>query len=51
MYAVTGEGSDIAARGTGQVNLKLITTAPADAVRDVVIQYHIHGMRRSITVR
>ena len=51
VYAVTGEGSNIAARDSGQVNLKLITTARADVARDVVIQYYVHGMKRAITVR
>lgn len=51
VYAVTGEGSDIPARSSAQVNLKLITTARADEARDVVLQYYVHGMKRSITVR
>ena len=51
VYAITGEGSTIAARDSGQVNLKLITTARADALRDVVIQYYVHGMKRAIIVR
>lgn len=51
VYAITGEGSDIAARDSGQVNLKLITTARADAARDIIIQYYVHGMKRTITVR
>ena len=51
VYALTGEGSDIPARDTAQVNLKLVTTAMPDAVRDITIQYHIHGMQRTITVR
>ncbi|MDO4865528.1 MAG: hypothetical protein Q4C10_03150 [Clostridia bacterium] len=51
VYALTGEGSDIPARSASQVNLKLITTAPADAVRNITVQYHIYGMRRHITVR
>lgn len=51
VYALTGEGSDIAARDSGQVNLKLITTAPPDAERNIVIQYYVHGMKRRIEVR
>lgn len=51
VYALRGEGGDIAARDTGTVNLKLITTAPADAVRRITIQYYVHGMKREITVR
>ena len=48
VYALTGEGSDIAARGSGQANLKLITTAPPDAVRRIAVQYYVHGMKREI---
>ena len=51
VYALTGEGSDIAARDSGQVNLKLVTTARPDAERDIIIQYYVHGMKREITVR
>ena len=51
VYAITGEGSDIAARDSGQVNLKLITTAAPDAARDVAIEYYVYGMKRAITVR
>lgn len=51
VYALTGEGRDIAARDSGQVNLKLITTARADATRNIHIQYYVHGMKREITVR
>ena len=51
VYALTGEGSDIAPRDSGQVNLKLITTARPDAVRNIVIQYYVHGMKREITIR
>ena len=51
VYALTGEGGDIAARGTATVNLKLVTTAPADAERDITIRYYVHGMKRSVTVR
>ena len=49
VYAVTGEGSDIAARDSGTVNLKLITTAAPDTSRAIVIQYYVHGMKREIT--
>ena len=51
VYSLTGEGSDIEARGTGQVNLKLVTTAAPDAPRACTIQYYIYGMKRTITVR
>lgn len=51
VYAVTGEGSDIAPRDSGTVNLKLVTRAAADAERSIVIQYYVHGMKREITAR
>ena len=51
VYAVTGEGSDVPARDSATVNLKLVTTSPADAPRDIAIQYYVHGMKREITVR
>ena len=51
VYALTGEGSDVAARDSRQVNLKLISTARPDAERDIKIEYYVHGMKREITVR
>ena len=51
VYALTGEGSDVPVRDENTVNLKLITTAPADAMRTVRIEYYVHGMKREIVVR
>ena len=51
VYALTGEGSDIAPRDSGTVNVKLITTARPDAARAVTVQYYVYGMKREITVR
>ena len=51
VYALTGEGSDIAPRDSAQVNVKLITTARPDAERTLTIQYYVYGMKREITVR
>ena len=50
VYAVTGEGSDVAPRDSATVNLKLVTTAAPAAPRRIVIQYYVHGMKREITV-
>ena len=50
VYSLSGEGSDIDARGSGQVNLKLVTTAGADAPRSFEIHYYVYGMKRTITV-
>lgn len=51
VYAITGEGSDVVPRDSATINLKLVTTAAADAPRRIVIQYYVHGMKREITVR
>ena len=50
VYSLTGEGSDIDARSTSQLNLKLITTASAGSTRSYRIQYYVFGMKRTITV-
>ena len=50
VYSLTGEGSDIPARGSGQVNLKLITAAAPGTARQCVIQYYVYGMKRTVTV-
>ena len=51
VYAITGEGNDVAPRDRSTINLKLVTTAATDAPRRIVIQYYVHGMKREITVR
>jgi len=48
VYSLTGDGSDVAARSTGQVNLKLITRAPAESLRNISIQYYVYGISRTI---
>lgn len=50
VYSLTGEGGDIDARGSGQVNLKLITAGAPDAPRRYSIEYYIYGMKRTIRV-
>ena len=49
VYSLTGEGSDVPARGAGQVNLKLITTGDAGG-RAVTLEYYVYGMKRTVTV-
>lgn len=51
VYSLTGEGSSVPTGGPSQLNLKLITTAPADVVRSITIRYYVFGMLRSITVK
>lgn len=51
VYSLSGVGSDIEARGSGQVNLKLITAAAADAPRAVDIHYYVYGLKRTIRVK
>jgi len=50
VYSVTGESESIPARGTGHINLKLVTSAPADAARKVTMSYYVFGMLRSISI-
>ena len=50
VYSLTGEGTDIPGRSTGQINLKLITTAAPGIQRTVEIHYYIFGMLRSISL-
>lgn len=50
VYSLTGEGGSIPAHSTGQVNLKLITTANASVARMVTIRYYVYGMLKTITL-
>lgn len=50
VYSLTGDGTDIGARSTGQINLKLITRAPEGSGRSVSIQYYVYGISRTIKV-
>lgn len=50
VYSLTGEASSLASRTSGQVNLKLLTSAPAGTSRKITLNYYIFGMLRSITV-
>ena len=50
VYSLSGDGSDVPARGTGHVNLKLITRADASAPRTLKIQYYVYGISRTIEV-
>lgn len=50
VYSLTGDGSDVPARGTGLVNLKLVSRAAADAPRTLRIQYYVYGISRTIEI-
>jgi len=50
VYSLTGDGTDVAARSSGQVNLKLITRAPANSARSVSIQYYVYGVSSTIEI-
>ena len=50
VYSLTGDALDVSARGSEQINLKLITRAPAGSVRRVRIQYYVYGVSRTIEV-
>lgn len=51
VYSLTGDGTDVSARGSGQVNLKLVTRAPAGSTREISIQYYVYGVSRTIRLR
>ena len=51
VYSLSGDGTDVAARSSGDVNLKLITRAPENAVRSISIQYYVYGISRTITLQ
>ena len=48
VYSLSGDGMDVSARSTAQVNLKLVTRAPAGSPRTVSIQYYVYGVSRTI---
>lgn len=50
VYSLTGETSTLSARSSGQVNLKLVTSAPAGTARKVTLSYYVFGMLRTVTV-
>lgn len=50
VYSLTGNGEDVPARGGTQANLKLITRAPLNVVREITVQYYIYGISRTITI-
>ena len=51
VYSITGEGSSVPARGTAEINLKLISDARGPASRSYHIQYYTYGLKRTITVQ
>ena len=51
VYSLTGDGTDVPARSTAQINLKLITRAPQNSLRNITIQYYVYGISRTITVQ
>lgn len=50
VYSVTGETSSLRPRSSGQVNLKLLTTAPEGTTRTVRLSYYVFGMPREISL-
>ena len=50
VYSLTGQGSDLPGHSTVQVNLKLLSRAPANTARTVVISYYVFGIQRSVEV-
>ena len=50
VYSLTGDGTDVAARSTSQINLKLITRADQQTARTLTIQYYVYGISRTIQI-
>ncbi len=50
VYSLTGDGTDIPARSSAQINLKMITRAAADSVRTVTVQYYVYGISRTVKI-
>lgn len=50
VYSLTGDGTDVTARNSSQVNLKLVTCAPAGSPRSISIQYYVYGISRTIEI-
>ena len=50
VYSLTGDGTDVSARSTGQVNLKYVTRAAGSVPRTITIQYYVYGISRTIEV-
>ena len=48
VYSLTGDGTDVPARSTGQVNLKFVTRAASNVPRSLTIQYYVYGISRTI---
>ena len=51
VYSLTGNGTDVAARSTEEINLKLITCADVNATRTLSIQYYVYGISRTVNVK
>lgn len=51
VYSLTGAGTDVPARSSSRVNLKLISSASADAARTITVRYYVFGLQRTITVQ
>ena len=50
VYSITGEGSSVAGRSVGTVNLKLVSLEGRSGSRTYHIQYYVYGLKRHIDV-
>ena len=48
VYSLSGNGMDVAARSSQQINLKLITRAGNASKRRITVQYYVYGISRTI---
>ncbi len=50
VYFEGEEPIDIAARGAGELNLKLVSRVDGDSAREIAVEYYVLGMKRTIRV-
>ena len=50
VYSLSGDGADVPARGTAQLNFKYVTRADGSTPRAANIQYYVYGISRTIEI-
>ncbi len=50
VYSLTGQGTDIAAHSSAQLNLKLLTAVPSGTMRTATVSYYVFGILRSVEI-
>ena len=50
VYSITGEGSTVAGRSVGTINIKLVSLAGSRGARNYHIQYYVYGLKRELDI-